>query len=367
VITLDVRAAVARAATALAPPSAASADPKLRPGARPGTFATPLAFTLAAYQQAQQAQQTQPSQQPQARQPPRPAHAIAEALAARLSAESFIAAATVTGDGFVTVTVTAEALAAVAARVISAGPACARSDILSGVTVPAPPPAGVAADWARAASWEQARMALAAQLTPRLAAAAGATVTDGVQQARSHHRQRPCASRPVPPRPAGEAVAEAVAFAGVDAMLLALARAVPGRPVRIDPANVARQVPGNPAYAVRYAHARAASGLRWVAALGDSGEAVQPCLPADPADWALLSALSWLPERVAGAARRGRPDEFARYLEDLAAAAIAALPFSGHGGSDNERLALTRALAAAARTGLAAGLGLLGVAAPEHL
>jgi arginyl-tRNA synthetase len=150
-------------------------------------------------------------------------------------------------------------------------------------------------------------------------------------------------------------------------MRFSLARAAPGRPVRIDPRSVARQVPGNPAYAVRYAHARAVSGLRWVAALGDSGEAAQPCLPADPADWALLDALSWLPERVAGAARRGRPDEFARYLEDLASATIAALPFvryrdrAAPGG--NERLALTRALAAAARTGLAAGLGLLEVAA----
>jgi arginyl-tRNA synthetase len=167
--------------------------------------------------------------------------------------------------------------------------------------------------------------------------------------------------------PAGEAIG----YAGADAVRFALATAVPGRPVRIDPAGVARQVPGNPAYAVRYAHARAASGLRWAAALGATGEAVQPCLTADPAGWALLDALSWLPERVATAARRGRPDEFARYLEDLASVTIAALPFPGHGHArapgDNERLALTHALAAAAHTGLAAGLDLLGVSAPESL
>src|SRR5947208_911889 len=74
-----------------------------------------------------------------------------------------------------------------------------------------------------------------------------------------------------------------------------------------------------------------ASGRSWVAALGDWGKAAQPCPPAEPAGWALLDALSWLPDRVAGAARRGRPDEFARYLEDLASATIAALPFVGHG------------------------------------
>jgi arginyl-tRNA synthetase len=366
VITLDLRGAIARAAGGIAPAASATpvpsaspsapaspADPKLRPGTRPGTFATPLAFTLAE------------------RQPPHQREAIAQALADRLSAEPFIAQATVTGTGFVTITVTDEALAAVAARVITAGLACARSDILNGVTVHGPPSAGASADWARAATWEQARAALAAQLTPRLAAAAGATVTKDIKSAKFRHAKRPHAPRPVAPHLADGAIAGAIAFAGEDAVRFALARTGPGRPVRIDPASIARQVRGNPAYAVRYAHARAASGLRWVAALGGSGEAAQPCLPADPADWALLDALSWLPERVASAARRGRPDEFARYLEGLASATITALPFVGHGHTvapgDNERLALTRTLAAAARTGMAAGLGLLGVAAPEDL
>jgi arginyl-tRNA synthetase len=81
----------------------------------------------------------------------------------------------------------------------------------------------------------------------------------------------------------------------------------------------------------------------------------------------LLDALSWLPERVAVAARRGRPDEFARYLEELASATIAALICPGYpaiaGVPGTGRLAL----AEAARTGLAAGLGLLGVGAPDRL
>jgi arginyl-tRNA synthetase len=99
--------------------------------------------------------------------------------------------------------------------------------------------------------------------------------------------------------------------------------------------------------------------VRWAASRGthtEQTEAALRCPPADQGEWALLDALSWLPERVATAARRKRPDEFARYLEELARAVLAVLP-----GSD--RLSL----AAAARTGLAAGLDLLGVSAPDRL
>src|SRR6185437_4607587 len=111
-------------------------------------------------------------------------------------------------------------------------------------------------------------------------------------------------------------LAAAISFAGADAVRFWLARALPGRPVRVDAAIMARHAPDNPAYAVRYAHARAASGVRWAAI--PATEAVPRRPPADPGELALLDALSWLPERVAVAARRGRPDEFARYLEELA-------------------------------------------------
>jgi arginyl-tRNA synthetase len=81
----------------------------------------------------------------------------------------------------------------------------------------------------------------------------------------------------------------------------------------------------------------------------------------------LLDALSWLPERVAVAARRGRPDEFARYLEELASATIAALICPGYPAMTGVPGTGRLALAEAARTGLAAGLGLLGVGAPDRL
>lgn len=351
-ITLDLRNAIARAATGAGAEAGATADPMLRPGGPPGTYATSLPFALSTER-------------------PRP---IAQALATRLNGEPWIAEAMVTGDGYVTVRVTPEALASVAARIIAAGPGCARSDVLRGVTVPDAPPA----DLRSAPTWESARAMLAAELTARLTAAAGANVNPDAggagPQARRPRSPRP-SSKPGRDEPAAGEVAAAIAFAGADAVRLALARVVPGRSARVDSGDIARHVLENPAYAVRYAHARAASGVRWAAALGAGTpagagappreEAALPCLPADPADLALLDALSWLPERVAIAARRGRPDEFARYLEGLAGATIAAVRFIRP--QDNRRLAVARDLAAAAQTGLAAGLGLLGVSAADRL
>jgi arginyl-tRNA synthetase len=170
-------------------------------------------------------------------------------------------------------------------------------------------------------------------------------------------------------------VADTVAFAGADAVTFALARLAPGGTVRVDPPAVAAHRLANPAYAVRYAHARAASTLRQAADLGlELGDAAgfEPRLLAQPSELSLLYELSWLPERVAGAARRGQPDVLARYLERLAGAYLgcqerhpAVWPGVPRGGiaATVPRLWLT----AAVRTVLAAGLGLLGVTAPDRL
>jgi arginyl-tRNA synthetase len=366
VITQDVRRAIARA---LAAEGLAPADPGLRPGGRPGCYASSVAFGLAGSGRA-----------------PRD---IARLLVARLAEYPWLARAEVSGPGFLALTVTAQTLAALPGRIAAAGPACARSDVLSDVAVEAPP----AADLLAAAGWEEARAALAAELTARLAAAAGATVTSSGYPERSV--PSPQGNQSAARGKAGDRsdegkgdaaaagrtdaaelatasggrffpdVASAVRFAGADAVRFSLARAVPGRPVRIDAAQIARHVPDNPAYAVRYAHARAASGVRWAATR--AAEAVPRCLPADPGELALLDALSWLPERVAVAARRGRPDEYARYLEELASVTIMALTSASHPGiaraPGTDRLTVARA----AETGLAAGLGLLGVSAPDRL
>jgi arginyl-tRNA synthetase len=376
VITRDLRRAIARAVAAAG--YGQGRDPGLRPAGAPGRYAASVALALGAH--------------------PRE---TAATLARLLAREPWIGAAEVTGPGYLTITVTPGALAAVADQVIAAGPACVAGDALAGVAVPAPPPG----DPLAAATWEEARAALAARLTARLAAAAGATV------AAPQAAERVLVSRPAQtdagPRQAGRRcgdlacrepdapgadgagadgagadaaeVARAVAFAGRDAVLFTLARAIPGKPLRVKPEIIAKHVPGNPAYAVRYAHARAASGVRWATASSsaDTIGVAEAC--------ALLDALSWLPERVATAARRGRPDEFARHLEDLASVTVDILSSAGLAGNGRvsrlDRLPSTSdrepgcgttrvhglTLARAARTGLAAGLGLLEVGAPERL
>jgi arginyl-tRNA synthetase len=177
----------------------------------------------------------------------------------------------------------------------------------------------------------------------------------------------PEAERPIPPasRPP---LAAAIAYAGADAVRFALARTPPG--AAPPPAEViARHLLTNPAYAVRYAHAAAAAVLRWAAALGTGPAGPQefrPRLLLAPQELALLDALSWLPERVAMAARRGRPDEFAGYVEGLAARTMDTMSTTGFtkvSSISSERLWL----ADAARAGLAACLGLLGVSAPRRL
>ena len=311
-------------------------DPLLRPGPKPGRYTTALPFRL---------------------RPDDPARAAAR-LAATLTSEPWIAAAEVTGPGFVTVTVTQATLAGLAVRIAQAGPACATSDALASRTDPEttelPPAARRPQPPPAVGDWPQARAALAEPVTVRLATAAGA----------HFHNERSS----VPAPPAHGAVADAVKFAGLDAVRFALARMPPGG-APPDPAVIARHVLTNPAYAVRYAHAAAAAVLRWAATLGsqpaEPGD-FQPRLLARPEELALLDALSWLPERVAMAARHSRPDEFAAYLAGLAGQAIDTMSttsFTTMRSISSERLWL----AAAARTGLAAGLGLLEVGAPGRL
>jgi arginyl-tRNA synthetase len=307
-------------------------DSLLRPGPAPGSYTTALPFRL---------------------QPEDPAQG-ATTMAATLRNEPWIASADVTGPGFVTVTVTHATLARLAVRITQAGPACAASAALAGRTVsPQLPPSSPQLPPPAAPTWPQARAALAAHLTARLAATAGAQL--------DNERRSVPASLP----PARGPVADAVEFAGADATRFALARMPPGG-VPPDPAVLARHVLANPAYAVRYAHAAAAAVLRWAAALGIRPAGFTPRLLAEPGELVLLDALSWLPERVAVAARRGRPDEFAGYLAELAARTIDTMSttsFTKIAGISSERLWL----ADAARTGLAVGLDLLGIGAPSRL
>ena len=309
----------------------------------PGTYATPIAFRLADGSLVGQQR-------------------IAMTLAAALRRADWVCGATVTG-GYVTVTVTPDALAALAPRITAAGPACARSTALAGKAVPAPP----APDLAAAAGWAEARRRLAAFLTAQLAEVAGARIFPTELAEREVVLARG-------PGPATGPVAAAIEFAGAGAIRYALARLPPGAPAEVDPCRAAAHHIGVPAYAVRYAHAHAVSTLRQAAELGLSlGEAAdfQPRLLAHPSEQALLDELSWVAERVAGAARRARPDVFPRYLERLAGAYFdcqeqrpAARPGLTAGGPE---LTARLWLAAATATTLRAGLDLLGVDVPDRL
>ena len=378
VITGDLSAAVATALAAavasgdLTDDGGLSTDPGLaagtwRPvpaeaGGGPGSYATPLPFVLAHRLGVD---------------PPR----IAAGLAAALRqvpgiSQAGISDISVSGGGYLSITVTPDTLARLAIRISQVGPGCARSQALQGVQVSAPRDARLASahDWADA--WQR----LTTEQAGRLAEAAGAEVTwvppPGPKET---------VPREAMPREAGP-VAEAVAYAGEDSVRFALSRLAtspasrPPRPQRpgLDPRTMAAQHLGNPAYAVRYAHAHAASALRQAADLGlpePDAERFQPCLLAHPSEQVLLDAMSWLPERVAGAARRRQPHVVAAYLEDLAGRYFGwqeACPVMRPGSVPPRSPAgeLTQArlqLASAARTALGTGLRLLGIATPGRM
>jgi arginyl-tRNA synthetase len=329
-------------------------------GGGPGSYATTLPFVLARYLAAD---------------PARVAAALAAALPP-LPGEAEISDISVTGGGYLTLTLTPDTLAQLAVRISQAGPGCARSQAMAGVPVTAP--RGTRLPSAR--GWPDAWQRLTAEQGGRLAETAGAEVT--------WVPSLPGKTR-VPPLPAktgpGERgpVAEAVAYAGEDSVRFTLSRLV-SSPARrppgpgLAPRAMAAQHLGNPAYAVRYAHAHAASALRQAADLGllePDAERFQPCLLAHPSERVLLDAMSWLPERVAGAARRRQPHVVAAYLEDLASRYFdwqEACPVMRPGSVPPRLLGgeLTQArlqLASAARTALEAGLQLLGIAAPGRI
>jgi hypothetical protein len=346
VLTLDIRHAAWQAAKdAVAagelPALPATGDPSsIRPvPAAPGSYASTLPYHLTS-------DDITPYQ-------------AATVLARHLTATHWTAKVTAP-SGHVTITVTTDILARLAVA-IPAAESCARSDLLRGLRFPAPPPA----DLGSAAGWEMAHGWLVAEAVGRLAAEAGAEI--------HYERCRPKQSQRKP----GVPFDTALAYAGPDVIRYALLTKVSCWPWLARPRLPVRNHLSNPAYAVRYAHAHAASTLRHAADLGlgrGDAEEFEARLLSEPQELALLGGMSWLPERVAGAARRRRPGELARYLEELAYTYrecwenCPALPFGGHRaphdpGTTRARLWLVTAVQAT----FAAGLSLLGISAPDRL
>ncbi len=282
---------------------------------------------------------------------------VAAALAQPLRSVPWIRSVRPAAPGYLTITVTPGALAALAGRIAAAGPSCAQSSILRGTAVTIMP----WPDLAAAGSWQRAWREQADVMTGRLSHAAGADAAWGGE------RGPRSGSAPAAPCP----VWAAVAWFGDSAVRYSVARALPGSANRLAyQLRPGQQMP-TALTDVQVAHANAASTERWAADLGiehaSYTDDVAPALTG-PAELRLLSLLSWLPEKVASAARRSRPDELPRYLERVAASWLAckqespALPFGGLTASDDPTVVGARlVLAEAARTVLATGLALTGI------
>jgi arginyl-tRNA synthetase len=310
------------------------------PDGDPASFATSLAFELAAFADRKPAD-------------------IAARLAPALASLPWVAAADVTGRGYLTITVTARALGESAARLAAAGPAAARSTVLAGTAASVPP----WPDLAAAPTWRRAWQDHAAAITGRLAGAAGASAM--VARKGERRSLRPGAAGSPEPT-----VAAAVAWYGVHPVRYGLARTTPGRVAQLGRLLAPGGADGDPLYPVQQAHTSAAATLRWSTELdvptADPGERTGDLLSA-PCERALLGLLPWLPVRVASAGRRNRPDEIPSYLESVSAAWLAvrqqapALPFGGRAApADPATTGARLVLADAVRAVVAAGLGLIG-------
>jgi arginyl-tRNA synthetase len=327
------------------PPAASGIAPghcwRLAPDGNPASFATSLAFELAALADREPAD-------------------IAARLVPSLAQLPSVAAAELTGRGYLTITVTARALGQAARRIAAAGPDAARSTILAGTTASA-------AKWpdiAAALTWRDAWQEHTAAVTGRLAVAAGASATATMTGERgSSGADAAGAGQPT--------VAAAVAWYGVHPVRYGLTRTTAEQVPRLGEAVLSPGVAGaDSLYPVRQAHTSAESTLRWADELGlpadDPGERAGDVLVA-PAERSLLGLLPWLPVRVASAARRHRPGDIPGYLETVCAAWLAvrqtapALAFGGGAAPADAETATARLmLADAVRAVLAAGLALVG-------
>jgi arginyl-tRNA synthetase len=310
------------------------------PDADPASFATSLAFELAALTNRKPA-------------------GIAALLAAPLASLPWVAAAEVTARGYLTITVTARALGETARQLAAAGPAVGQSTILAGTTASARPWPDLAVE----PTWRHAWQDHAAAMTGRLAAAAGASAIAAMDSERLSAGAGATDSRQ-------PTVAAAVAWYGVYPVRYGLARTTPGRVAQLGRSLMPDAAHHDPLYPVQQAHASAAATLRWATELdlptADTGEGTGDLLSA-PCERALLGLLPWLPVRVASAARRNRPDEIPGYLEAVSAAWLAvrqqapALPFGGRAAPADAATSGARLmLADAVQAVIAAGLALIG-------
>jgi len=166
------------------------------------------------------------------------------------------------------------------------------------------------------------------------------------------------------------AFADLVDAVGMDAARYALSRSSADTAPAFDVARLAGPTSGNPAYHVRFTHARLSALARHAADLGVSAGTRYELLE-HPGEGELIRALGGYPDAVRAAAQRRQLHRVPRHLETVATACerveahCRVLPMGDEPITELYRARL--ALCLAARQVLANGLGLLGVSAPERM
>ncbi|GHH46385.1 arginine--tRNA ligase [Lentzea cavernae] len=160
---------------------------------------------------------------------------------------------------------------------------------------------------------------------------------------------------------------------GVDAARYAMIRSSVDSGLDIDLDLLRKHESENPVYYVQYAHSRTSSILRNAAELGITPDEDFALLTHER-EGALIRTIGEFPRVVATAAELREPHRVARYLEELAGAfhrfydrtnGVRVLPQGDEAPTPLHRARLT--LCAATRNVFGAGLGLLGVTAPERM
>jgi arginyl-tRNA synthetase len=170
-------------------------------------------------------------------------------------------------------------------------------------------------------------------------------------------------------RAAGASFAELAAQVGPDVARYALLRSPAGALPRLDTKPLYRHTEDNPAFRVRFAHARLCALLRQAEALDLVGGHRYELLE-DPRETALIRTLGEF-ATVVGAAGRCEPYRLARYLERLVdqlhefERGCRVLPMGDEPTTDRHQARLM--LARAVRQVLRRGLDILGVTAPEWM
>jgi arginyl-tRNA synthetase len=154
---------------------------------------------------------------------------------------------------------------------------------------------------------------------------------------------------------------------GVDAARFLLVGRSHDTTLELDIDLAVQQNNQNPVYYVQYAHARICSILRHLPGGGRPGDEGVPAVTLDPHERALLRALARFPDILLNAAENRAPHRLHGYLGELASEFHVFYRHCRVLSDDADVTAFRSGLCAAVRSTLAAGLGLLGVAAPESM